>query len=193
MESSDLGKDFSGMLRYTLIYLMLHILFRKTEDVEHFSYLTCSINQSIYLRLAWEDSLFADTQTMLEGLKLSLTEHRNDDEECSQRPQCQIVAAPKYLLVNFTRFFWKSKEAVQAKILKVQSFYISILVNNLYRRCPFPWLLTSAQSLAFPILLAMNCAVLWPTLGELRIQATILHGLGTMETGNFGGKWTMPW
>jgi ubiquitin carboxyl-terminal hydrolase 14 len=50
--------------------------------------------------------------------------------------QSQVSLLPKVLFVRFSRFFWKSKEATKAKILKKVQFPLEFSAQNLTSLAP---------------------------------------------------------
>lgn len=65
-----------------------------------------------------------DVNDIHTGLELSLKESITKNSPVLKKDalfekQSLISEFPEYLLVNFTRFFWKAKEGIKAKILRV--------------------------------------------------------------------------
>lgn len=73
-----------------------------------------------------ELAIILDVNDIHSGLELSLKESILKNSPLLQKDalfekQSLISEFPEYLLINFTRFFWKAKEGVKAKILRVTS------------------------------------------------------------------------
>jgi ubiquitin carboxyl-terminal hydrolase 14 len=90
--------------------------------IESFNKLSCHISQSI--------------SDLIDGLKAGLTEtitkHSDILGHSSQfQKTVRITKFPKFLCVNFVRFFWKSKEQVKAKILKKVKFPFDLDLKSL--------------------------------------------------------------
>ncbi|OMH86095.1 Ubiquitin carboxyl-terminal hydrolase 14 [Zancudomyces culisetae] len=81
----------------------------ETTKVDAFRKLDCRIDKSVlYLQ---------------QGLKLSLNQTIEKHSETLNKDveyiaSSQISRLPKYLTVNYLRFFWKTKESVEAKVVK---------------------------------------------------------------------------
>jgi hypothetical protein len=69
---------------------------------------------------------FEDTADLSSGIEQSMTElidfKKDSGERIKRVKKYKILESPQYLFVNFMRFFWKQKEGIKAKILKVRLF-----------------------------------------------------------------------
>lgn len=95
------------------------------EVVESFTKLNCHIGK--------------ETVELIDGVKASLTETITKRSESLGRDAeflkvSTISLFPKILTINFIRFFWKSKEQIKAKILKVRTEVCSSAISHLLCR-----------------------------------------------------------
>lgn len=94
----------------------------ETRTKEHFLQLSCFISQ--------------DVKYMMAGLKSKLSETINKmsptlNKDCEYKKTSTISRLPAYLTIQFVRFFYKEKGAVNAKILKDIKFPIQLDVFEL--------------------------------------------------------------
>lgn len=95
-----------------------------------------------------------ETRDLLDGIKAGLGERLTKFSERVQRnvefdKTAAITVHPPFLVVNFVRFFWKAREQVKAKILKVRDILVS-LVPSLRQKVKFPVVLDIASLMADP-------------------------------------------
>lgn len=96
-----------------------------SEVFENFTKLNCHIGK--------------ETVELLDGVKASLTEtitKRSEDlgKDAEFLKVSTISLFPKILTINFIRFFWKPKEQIKAKILKVRTSTCSSAMSHFYPR-----------------------------------------------------------
>lgn len=94
----------------------------ETRTKEHFLQLSCFISQ--------------DVKYMMAGLKSKLCETINKmsptlNKDCEYKKTSTISRLPAYLAIQFVRFFYKEKGAVNAKILKDIKFPLQLDVFEL--------------------------------------------------------------
>jgi len=77
-------------------------------------------------------NIFIETQDLLQGLTSGLEEEiAGKDQAESILKSSKICKAPEVLLVRFTRFFWKQKEQIKAKILRKVKFPLQLDISSL--------------------------------------------------------------
>jgi hypothetical protein len=93
---------------------------------EDFTYLNCHIDQG-GISFQFCIKFFVETNDLLCGLQKSMSEAIESVNDSGQKvtrvKNYRILESPRYLFVNFMRFFWKQKEGVKAKILKVRLIF----------------------------------------------------------------------
>ncbi|KAL3197094.1 hypothetical protein MRX96_045022 [Rhipicephalus microplus] len=93
----------------------------ETRTKEHFLQLSCFISQ--------------DVKYMMAGLKSKLSETINKksptlNKDCEYKKTSTISRLPAYLTIQFVRFFYKERGAVNAKILKDIKFPLQLDVSS---------------------------------------------------------------